>query len=189
MIVLAMLALVVISVPLFGGRLSRLALIPLRHSWLVLSALALQTVVISVMPDMPHAVASGIHVLSYVMAAMFFVLNRRLPGLWVVAIGGGMNMAAIFANGGTMPAGEWATRVSGLVSDPGEFENSKHLEDARLLIFGDILPIPEAWPLSNVFSIGDIILVIGAAVVFHRAAGSTLRGRPALRRRRHLTAV
>jgi len=188
-IVLVMLLLVVVSVPLFGGRLAKLAHVRVRHSWLVLAALALQTVVISVMPEMSHGVASAIHLLSYVMAASFFVINRRLPGLWLVALGGGMNMAAIFANGGTMPAGEWATRTAGLVAEPGQFENSQYLEHARLLFLGDIFPIPESWPLSNVFSIGDVILVIGAAVVLHTAAGSTLRGGAAFRRRRHLTAA
>jgi hypothetical protein len=123
------------------------------------------------------------------MAASFFLINRRLPGLWVVAIGGGMNMAAIIANGGTMPAGEWATRTSGLVAGPGQFENSQHLENARLLFLGDILAVPEAWPLSNVFSIGDIILVVGAAAVLHKAAGSTLKGRASLERGQHLTAA
>jgi hypothetical protein len=189
MIIVAMMALVVLSVPLLGGRLSRLAKVPLRHAWLVLGALALQTVVISILPELPHTAASGIHLLSYAMAAVFLYINRRLPGLWLVGIGGGMNMAAIFANGGTMPAGEWATRTAGIVAEPGQFENSQHLEGARLLFLGDIFPIPEAWPLSNVFSVGDVVLVIGAALVLHTAAGTWPRAGQPQPRQRHLTAV
>jgi hypothetical protein len=188
-IIVAMMALVVLSVPLFGGRLSRLAKVHLRHGWLVIAALSLQTVVISILPELPHSVASAIHLLSYAMAAVFLYINRGVSWLWVVGIGGGLNMAAIFANGGTMPAGEWATRTAGIVAETGQFENSQHLEHARLLFLGDIFPIPEAWPLSNVFSIGDVLLVIGAALVLHTAAGTWPRAAQAQLRHRDLTAV
>jgi ABC-type dipeptide/oligopeptide/nickel transport system permease component len=50
MILLFAFAVTLVTVPLCGGRLSRLGHLQLRHSWLIISALAMQTLVISVIP-------------------------------------------------------------------------------------------------------------------------------------------
>ena len=36
---------------------------------------------------------------------------------------------------------------------------------SHLAFLGDIMAVPEGWPLANVFSIGDVVLVIGAGRV------------------------
>ncbi len=179
MIVLFLTAAIVISVPLFGGKFTRLVDVEFEETWLVMLGFMIQIVVISVAPRDLATIADAVHLASYLLAGGFLLMNLHVPGLWIVGLGGGLNFAAIIANGGTMPAGEWATRVSGLVLAQGEFSNSEMVANPRLLFLGDVFPIPKAWPLSNVFSIGDLLLVVGAAVVLHSLSGSRLsRGHP-----------
>lgn len=174
MILLVAFAVTLLSVPLCGGRLSRLGHLHLRHSWLIVSALAIQTLVISVVPGVGAGPGNAIHLVTYAMAAVFLVMNRDLPGMPWLAFGSATNLAVIIANGGVMPASGWATRVSGLTSPGDEFANSKMLEHPHLLFLGDVFPIPQSWPLSNVFSIGDVALVIGGAILIHSTCETRL---------------
>jgi Family of unknown function (DUF5317) len=161
-------------VALCGGHLGRLGHLRLRHSWLIVSALAIQTLVISVFPDIGAARGNAIHLATYAIAAVFLVTNRRLPGMSFLAFGIAANLAAILANGGVMPASAWATRVSGLTAPGDEFANSRMVEHPHLLFLGDVFAIPESWPLSNVFSIGDVVLLIGGAILVHTTCETRL---------------
>ena len=51
---------------------------------------------------------------------------------------------------------------------PEVFENSAALSDPRLGFLGDIFAVPASWPLSNVFSIGDILIVVGGTYLAHQ---------------------
>jgi hypothetical protein len=174
MILVALFLAVVISVPVCSGRLSRLVELPLRSTWLVMSALVIQTVIISFVPTIGSGAGNIVHLGTYAMAAGFLLLNHRLPGIRLLVVGCASNLVAIMANGGVMPSSEWATRTAGLTVDPTEFANSRTLDHPRLLMFGDIFAIPKTWPLANVFSVGDLLLVIGAAVLLHVGSGSRL---------------
>jgi hypothetical protein len=184
MIIVAGLVVVVASVILLGGRISRLSTIRLRHPELVVIALVLQTVVISFIPDsLPVAASAAIHLLTYALGAAFVWLNRRIPGLWIIALGAGSNLAAIAANRGEMPASPWAVNTAGLRPVTKGFTNSGAVAHARLAPLGDIFAVPRGWPLANVFSIGDVVLLIGAAVLLHGVCQSRIGrrfGRPAL---------
>jgi hypothetical protein len=181
MIMVVAVALCAVTVPLFGGRLGRLAALQLRLPGLLVSALAIQVLLISVFPDRFHAAHVPAHLASYVLAGAFFVANRRVAGLWAVGLGGLGNFAAIAANGGVMPASPAAVAAA---SEPtaaaGGFINSAAVPDARLAWLGDVFAIPSSWPMSNVFSIGDVVIVLGIAVVLHCYGQSRLA--PALRR-------
>jgi hypothetical protein len=162
------------SVPMCGGRLGRLGHLHLRHSWLIISAMAIQTLVISVIPGIGPGPGNAIHLATYAMAAVFLVVNRLLPGMPLLAFGSAANLAAIVANGGVMPASAWATRMSGLTSPGDEFANSRVVEHPHLLFLGDVFAIPDSWPFSNVFSIGDIAIVIGGAILIHTTCETRL---------------
>lgn len=149
----------------------RLADVPLHHTPLLLAAIALQAVVLSIVPDLPEAVAITLHLASYAFAVGFVVSNRELPGLRIVLIGGLLNLTAIVANGGVMPASAWAADVAGLEETDG-FENSSVLDEPRLLPLGDVFAIPEGVPFANVFSIGDVVLVVGVTVTLHEVCES-----------------
>ncbi|MGF1596809.1 MAG: DUF5317 domain-containing protein [Acidimicrobiales bacterium] len=178
MILAVVFALVVATVPVLGGRLSRLAELRIRLGATIAASLVLQTVIISVLPSsLPFAVAATLHLFSYALALVFVKVNWRIVGMPVLVIGGLLNLAAIAANGGVMPARAGALEAAGRASTEGEFINSDVQEGARLALLGDVFAIPEPVPLANVFSVGDVLLVVGGAVVVHRACGSSLRRR------------
>lgn len=172
LLVLTALALIA-SVPLAGGRLSRLADMRPRAVWAVLLAAALQVGITDVIPGGSHALHAGVHVFSYVLDAYFVFANRRLAGFPLVALGAALNVLAIVANGGVMPASATALRISGISSRPG-FDNSAALAHAHLGFLGDVIPVPGPWPIGNVLSVGDLVIFLGALVVLHVACGSRL---------------
>jgi hypothetical protein len=85
----------------------------------------------------------------------------------VISAGGLLNLIAIAANGGVMPASESAMRRAGLLSGT-DFTNSGVVEHARVAWLGDVFSIPASWPLSNVFSVGDVVVVLGIGYLAHR---------------------
>ncbi len=179
--VLVLLALV--TVPLLGGRLGALADVPLRLGGLALTALALQVLAFTVFPDRLEGVHVPVHVATYVLAGATAWANRSVPGVPLVAIGGALNAAAILANGGVMPASADALATAGLAAGlPGEFANSAAVADARLAMLGDVFAVPAGVPLANVFSIGDVLIVVGVAWGVHRICGSRLVARAGRRR-------
>jgi hypothetical protein len=155
-------------VPLLGGRLGALGELRLRGLWLLWIALAVQVVIFA--PGGPAWPA--LHFGSYALAAGFVWCNRALPFVRLTALGGALNLVAIAANGGTMPARAAAVATAGL-ADTGP-ANSAVVDDPKLAFLGDVFAIPASWPLHNVFSAGDVLLVIGAALLVHRVTGSRL---------------
>src|SRR4051794_31361772 len=99
--------------PLWGGSLGRLTTLRFRGVSIVLVALVLQVVVITVWPSMPHAVAVGGHLASYAMLGVVLWMNRKLPGMWLIATGVAANAITIAVNGGTLPASAHALRAAG----------------------------------------------------------------------------
>jgi hypothetical protein len=144
-----------------GGRLRRLAEVRLRHVWLLWAALAVQIVIISVIPDTHPALLSGVHVASYVAAGAFLLINRRLPGVWLIGTGGALNGIVITLNGGTLPASAAALQASGQDISTGRFNNSAVLTDPHLPMLGDAFATPAWLPTSNVFSLGDVAIWLG----------------------------
>ena len=170
LVVLALLC--VLSVPLRGGRLARLAGLRLRAEWAALGALLGQVLVLGVFAGGAawwHALG---HVATYGLAAWFVWANRAIPGVVLMALGGASNLAAIAANHGVMPTSAWAERAAGL--QPADvFANSAVLEHPHLLWLGDVLPLPLPLGLGNVLSVGDLLIYAGALVLLHRTCVSS----------------
>ena len=164
MLLVILAAACVLSVPLRGGSLRRLGALRLRAEWAALGALAGQVIVLGVFAGGAtwwHAVA---HVGTYAMAGWFVWANRAIPGVLLLAPGGALNLAAIAANGGVMPTSAWAERVAGL-NPTALFANSAPLAHPHLLWLGDVLPVPLPLGLSNVLSVGDLLIYAGALVL------------------------
>lgn len=151
-------------------RVRRIAAVHLRHMELVWIALALQLVLFEYLARrIPGSLTEVLHYTTYALCGAFLVVNRRLPGALIIAAGATSNFVAIALNGGSMPADPGAWARAGLPPVPeGTFENSAANGGARLAFLGDVFAIPEAWPLSNVFSVGDILIVIGGTWFAHR---------------------
>lgn len=177
MLFAAYLALCVVSVPLAGGRLEALADVRLRRTWLILGAFAAQVLIMAVVPAAEAVPHEAIHVGTYVLAGCFVWWNRHVPGLLIVGAGGALNFLAIVANGGVMPASPEALQAAGM-TPPDGFLNSGPVENPRLGFLGDVFAIPDGSPVHNVFSVGDVVIGVGALVGVHRICGSraTRRG-------------
>jgi Family of unknown function (DUF5317) len=159
-----------------GGSARRLGEIRLRHSWLIFSGLGLQIAVTTLFVGLSPGVSRAIHVASYGLVIGFLAANRHLTGMTVVLVGALLNFSAIVANGGTMPAQPGALRTAGIVPNR-EFENSAHVEDASLAFLGDVFAVPASWPFANVFSVGDVLIDLGALIVVFAACQPTWRRR------------
>ncbi|QEC46302.1 hypothetical protein FSW04_01065 [Baekduia soli] len=178
----AVLILGILSVPLTGGNLVRAADVRFRRRWAIIAALLGQIVVIEILPGGSPALHQGAHLATYALAAVFIVSNVRITGVGLMGLGGGLNLLAIAANHGIMPARAGALRTAGLAPPPGHFANSAVVSDAHLRWLGDVFAVPSWVPLANVYSVGDVLLLIGAVGGLHAVCGS----RPATWVRAHL---
>jgi hypothetical protein len=177
-------AVAALSVPLFGGSLGKLATARIKGGWTIALALVLQVVIISVIPkQMLGWRGQAVELASYVLAVAFLVINRRVPWLWLVGLGGLCNLVAIGANAGVMPASPVALRAAGRVRHPGQFMNSTVLSHPHLAWLGDKFSVPRTLPLANVFSVGDVLLAIGTLLLLHSLCSSA----PARALRRSVT--
>ena len=166
MIIVVAAIVAILTVPLTGRSLAPLANLELHRVWLVASSLGLQ-VGITVIPRFPNWLGEPLHVLSFVLSAAFLWSNRHLPGARLVAVGAALNVAAITANHGTMPATAWAWRTAGFPLVTDGFQNSNVVSGARLWWLGDVFAIPHGWPLANVFSVGDVVVVVALGYLAH----------------------
>ena len=96
--------LLLVTVPVAGGRLSRLEEVRIRGLWLVAIAFAIQVLLVTVVPSGDATLHRVGHIATYGLAAACILRNLDLRFVWVVAVGGLLNFIAIAANGGVMPA-------------------------------------------------------------------------------------
>jgi hypothetical protein len=182
-LMLVVIGLCLLSVPLAGGRLTRLGELRLRLPGLAVAGIAVQVLIVSVAPGAALAgLHAPLHVLSYALLGAFGWANRRVAGVPIVLGGGALNALAILANGGVMPADPAVAAAAANHAAPGEFINSAAVDDARLAFLGDVLATPGSLPLQNVYSVGDVIVVLGLLVVVHAAChvqkAASSRARP-----------
>ncbi len=193
MFLVAIVLISALAVPLLGGSLSALADVRPRLAWILLLALGLQVVSLS-LPGLPESLRPLIQLGSYPIAGVFVIANRHLPGMLLIGLGALLNLIAMSANGGVMPASASALDRAGLPLHRDSYVNSALVREPRLGFLGDVFAIPEPVPLHNVFSVGDVSIGAGVVVAVHGLSGSRLRvvrrgGRHARRRRyraRHL---
>jgi Family of unknown function (DUF5317) len=167
--------LLVATVPLLGGRLSALGDLRLRAPWLALAGIGVQVVIVSLLPGGSSWLHEGAHLASYALLGACAWVNRRVPGVGLIALGGLLNFIAIVANGGVMPA-DPSLIIDAAQKGGHGFVNSGVVADARLAFLGDVIATPRSWPLANVFSIGDLVILLGVVVLLHRVSGSRLLG-------------
>jgi fermentation-respiration switch protein FrsA (DUF1100 family) len=147
---------------LLGGRLEGLASLGFRWAPLAIAGLLVQIAIFGPLGELVGTAGPALYVGSTVAVLAAVVRNVRIPGLALVVIGASLNLAAIIANGGVMPADPGALAVAGLVSDRG-FSNSAVLEAPVLRPLTDIYALPTVVPFANVFSVGDVLIGIGIA--------------------------
>ncbi len=174
---------------LCGGRLGRLATMPLRGPWLVPAAAAVQlgaALAIGLGGLPPRPVYRAALVLAAGPAAVFLLRNRRLPGVGLLAAGLLLNAVVVLANG-AMPVSAYAAARAGVPAAAVEAirvgADPRH-ESAgartRLRLLGDVVPVPT--PLRReVLSPGDCVAAAGLALLIVTGMRRR-RVRPAVRR-------
>lgn len=158
-----------------GGRLERLANVPIRHGWIALVALAVQI-------WMVYGRTAGLGWLmlaSYGLLILVFGLNWRLPGMLVMGTGLALNLIVMAANGGYMPISPETLSRAGLEHLASSLETGAYVTNAkdillpreatRLWWLSDILVVPLPSPLKAVLSVGDLFLAAGAVVFAQKA--------------------
>jgi hypothetical protein len=164
MLIVVAAALVAVVVPLAGGHFGNLGRVRLRGAWLVAAALAVQILIISVVDHAPDWLSRTFHLSTYVALGVFILANRHIPWMWLIGVGALANFVVISANGGVMPASRRALAAAGRQLKEG-FNNSTVVAHPRLSFLGDVLNTPKRMPFANVYSIGDIILMVGLVCV------------------------
>ena len=152
---------------LTGGRLEGLADVRFRLAPIALVALAVQVALFSPVADglAPEA-GRWIYVASTALVVVVVLANTRIAGVPIVVVGAALNLAAIVANGGAMPAS--ASALAALGAGIHSHTNSVVLERPILEPLTDVFATPTWLPFANVFSVGDVL--IGAGVTIAIAA-------------------
>jgi hypothetical protein len=185
---------------LTGGGVSGISQVRLRYPWLLFAALFVQIAIFSQLLGQYafiHRVGPYIHIATLLTTLFVMWQNAHIPGMKVIMLGAALNLIVIAANGGFMPATRSALEESGRIEilEPDEqraagdrpvLSNSRiKNDDTNLWWLGDVWAVPDRLPASNVYSIGDVVLAIGAGIaivrVMHlgkgpRAEGRRLRG-------------
>lgn len=113
-----------------------------------------------------------LYVVSTLAVLAALLRNLRLPGFALIAVGASLNLVAIVANGGQMPADPAAVMaLLGQASLPADvFSNSIVAgSGAAFPYLGDTMVLPRPIPFANVFSIGDVLIGIGGAYFLIRS--------------------
>lgn len=165
---------------LSGGRLSRLGDIQFRWAGLALLGLLVQLALFAgPVASRVGSLGPPLYVASTGLVLLALLRNIRLPGLALVAVGAGLNLVAIVSNGGFMPSspGAWASLTGVAALPTADYSNSSLAGPGTLFPYlGDIFFLPRPIPLANVFSIGDLLIGMGAAWLLVRAMHGVRKG-------------
>jgi hypothetical protein len=174
---------------LLAGR-SRQAPLSVRWWPFGAAALAVQLVLFNhPLDQQAWAIAWGpaVYLASMLVVASVLLANglRAAATNWpwlIAALGVGLNVVVVSANGGYMPQSVDAREAAGRSKDRPEVSAAQLTnitpltDESRLPFLGDVIAEPAWFPMANVISVGDVLLSFGVAGAFLPV--------PAVRRRR-----
>jgi hypothetical protein len=161
MLLLIALALGLIAGMATGGKIGNLANLRFRWPLFVLAVLIVREGALI----NPFSRIDGVQ---YVYAASLAALVAwtiwhipRLPGVWLVSAGAGLNLIVVLANGSRMPV---APALAGILVVRGHIGQYVVMgPDSRLNWLADWIGVPG--PLGGAYSPGDILVAVGIALV------------------------
>lgn len=153
------------------GNLKGLAQLKLKWGWIFPLLLIVQIFTFVYQNDikMLGKASESIYMAVYIIGLLFLFLNRNHKGFMIIFIGVFLNFLVMVLNGGRMPVSEEASAVL----DPLYIQAlkdglyGKHIlltESTKLGFLGDIIPLAPPYPRTQVISIGDVVMNIGAFV-------------------------
>ena len=147
------------------GSLGALGQLQFRWWPLALGGLIVQLFLFSPLAEGVGSLGPVIYVASTAMVAVAVLANiKQNRAFAVVAAGALCNLAAIVANGGFMPVTPETLAESGRTAATG-YSNSLASARPALDVLVDRFVLPSGLPLTNVFSVGDVLIAIGIALV------------------------
>lgn len=155
---------------ILGGKFIRLGQLPIRLAWLAIVLLAGRVIVTSkgIQGTVPEWVlATALLALLAGLLALFWV-NRRLAGVWLMALGGASNMLVMAANDGFMPVvltdfmAERAPKSFAILQSGERLMHTVAMTDeTRLRWLADWIVVPAVLWIPAIASIGDVLIGIG----------------------------
>ena len=154
------------------GNLKGLATLKLKWGWVFPILLLIQIGVTSLQDEVEFIGEIGgyLYILIYIIGFIFLYINRNLPGLVLILIGVFLNFLVISVNGGRMPvSAEAAAAIDPMYVEVfkaaiTESEYAKHIlltESSNLKFLADIIPLSKPYPITQIISIGDVVMNIG----------------------------
>lgn len=153
--------------------------VQIKHIWLVLAAFIPQFFAFSLPQTrtlIPDQWISVLLVFSQILLLVFIGINRKLPGGWLMGLGLLLNFLVILLNGGMMPITPENAQYllpdgSSLTFAVGDrLGGTKDIllekADTRLWFLGDIFLMPKWFNYAVAFSLGDVLLSLGAFWLF-----------------------
>jgi hypothetical protein len=117
-------------------------------------------------------VGLAIFLVTDLMVAAWLLVNRRLPGMRLAALGLLLNVFVIAANQ-SMPVSAWAADVAGI---RGSLDvGFKHETMTRATVapwLGDVIPVPHT---AEIFSPGDVVIAAGIVAFVYRTTRPATR--------------
>jgi hypothetical protein len=150
------------------GNLRALSHLKLKWGWVFPVLLLTQIFVFTFQNDIPFLgqASDSIYIVVYIVGLVFLFMNRHHKGFNLIWIGVFLNFIVMVVNGGRMPVSVEASAVL----DPGYIQAlkdglyGKHAiltEATKLGFLGDIIPLSDPYPRTQIISIGDVIMNIG----------------------------
>jgi hypothetical protein len=165
------LAAAVLLVWALGGELTRVASLRFSRLMLLYCALGAQVVAFGPVRILAERQVEGVQIVTYALLLVFCLLNRRVPGFWLITLGVAGNALVITANGGAMPVDPNAIHASGwsAADYAAAYPNVVARAHAPLWFLGDVFAMPR-FPGSAVLSIGDLAIIAGACLLLQHIA-------------------
>ena len=160
MIFFAAIGLGIVLGMLTGGRIENLARLQFRWPLLVLAALIVREAILLTPLNAVNG-AQYVYLLGLVVIVGWTVWHwRRLRGIWLVTLGGALNVIVIAANGARMPV---APESAGSLNSRGTYGQYTLMgSHTNLNFLGDWIRL---YPLPGVLSVGDVLIALGLAIV------------------------
>ena len=160
MIFLAAVVVGLVAGLLTRGRIENLARLQFRWPWLIVAALVVREAVL-VTPLNNVGGAQYVYLFALVVIVAWTNWHwRRVPGLWLVSVGAALNVVVIAANHARMPV---APELAGSLNSRGTVGQYTLMgAHTNLNFLGDWIRL---YPLTGAYSIGDVIIGLGLAIV------------------------
>ncbi len=124
-------------------------------------------------PEFFHTYFIYIHGFTYILLIIGALINVNNRFMIFVLVGILLNFIVIFSNDGKMPVSfenvQGYEHYEELPDRAYDIKHSIVTEDTNFVYLADIIPLPSAYPLAGIISIGDIFLSLGVFIFFQES--------------------